>query len=91
MIIPTPNSLRAKNRRLDRRLGGINRAAAAMRGGAALHLTYRSGGPQWALSTGEAVSNVVARALIAHPNIVDVGDALFAEELAQTWRWKGGP
>ena len=90
-MILTPANLRVRNRRLDRRLSGINHAAAVMRGGAALHLTYRSGGPQWALSTGEAVSNVVARALIAHPNIVGVGDALFAEELAQTWRWKGGP
>jgi hypothetical protein len=91
MTVHTPTSLRNKNRRLDRRLDGINRAAAAMRAGAALHLAYRSGGAQWTLSTGEAVSDAVARALIAQPNIVGVGDALFAGELSQTWRWKGGP
>jgi hypothetical protein len=90
-MIHTPASLRVKTRRLDRRLSGINHAAAVMRSGAALHLTYRSGGPQWTLSNGEAVSNVVARALIADPNIVGVGDALFAGELSQTWRWGGGP
>jgi hypothetical protein len=87
MTIPTPSSLRAKNRRLDRRLDGIKRAAAAMRAGAALCLAYRSGGAQWTLSTGEAVSDAVARALIANPNIVGVGDALFAGELSQTWRY----
>ena len=91
MTIHTRASLRNKDRRLDRRLGGINRATAAMRGGAALHLTHRPGGEQWALSTGEGVSNAVARALVAHPNIVGVGDALFDGMPAQTWRWEGGP
>jgi hypothetical protein len=90
MTVHTPSGLRAKNRRLDRRLVGANRAAAAMRAGAALHLAYRSGGAQWTLSTGEAVSDAVARVLIANPNIVGVGDALFAGELSQTWRWGGG-
>jgi len=89
MTIPTPASLPAKNRRLDRRLIGANRAAAIMRSGAALHLTHRPGGAQWTLSTGEAVSDAVARVLIANPNIVGVGDALFAGELSQTWRWEG--
>jgi hypothetical protein len=91
MTIHTPTSLRAKNRRLDRRLVGVNRAVVTMRAGAALHLAYRSGGAQWTLSTGEAVSNAIAHSLIANPNIVGVGDALFAGELSQTWRWKGGP
>jgi hypothetical protein len=88
-MIHTPASLRVKSRRLDRRLIGANRAAAAMRAGAALHLTYRAGSAQWALSTGEAVSNAVAGLLIVNPNIVGVGDALFAGELSQTWRWEG--
>ena len=87
-MILTPANLRVRNRRLDRRLSGINHAAAVMRGGAALHLTYRSGGAHWTLSTGEAVSDAVARLLIANPNIVGVGDALFAGELSQTWRWE---
>jgi hypothetical protein len=78
------------NRRLDRRLTGINQAAAVMRGGAALHLSYRRSGPQWMLSNGEPVSDAVARSLIANPNVVGIGDALFAGELSQTWRWKGG-
>jgi hypothetical protein len=86
-MIHTPASLRVKNRRLERRLTGVNRATAAMRAGAALHLAYRSGGAQWTLSTGEAVSDAVARLLIANPNIVGVGDALFAGELSQTWRY----
>jgi hypothetical protein len=91
MTIPTPASLRSKNRRLDRRLSGINHAAAVMRSGAALHLAHRPGGAQWTLSTGEAVSDAVARMLIANPNVVGVGDALFAGELSQTWRWDGSP
>ena len=86
-MIHTPTSLRTKSRRLDRRLSGINHAIAVMRSGAALHLSYRSGGAQWTLSTGEAVSDAVAR--IANPNIVGVADALFAGELSQTWRWEG--
>jgi hypothetical protein len=62
-----------------------------MRSGAALHLTHRPGGGQWTLSTGETISDAVARVLLANPNIVGVGDALFAGELGQTWRWEEDP
>ena len=79
------NVRQAEGRALDSARAG----EALLSGGAALHLSYRSGGAQWTLSTGEAVSDAVARVLIANPNIVGVGDALFAGELSQTWRWEG--
>jgi len=85
MTIHTPASLQAKNRRLDRRLAEINDAAAAMRVGAALHLTYRPR-PRWTLSTGTEVADAVARVIIATPNVVGVGGALFGGALSQTYR-----
>jgi hypothetical protein len=86
MTIHTPKDLQAKNRRLDRRLAEINDAAAALRAGAALHLTYRPTA-QWALSTGATVTDAVARAIIANPNVISVGDALFDGVPSQTYRW----
>jgi hypothetical protein len=86
MTIHAPESLRTKNRRLDRRLAEINGVAAAMRAGAVLHFTYRPTA-QWVLSTGAAVTDAVARVLIANPNIIGVGDALFDGTPSQTYRW----
>jgi hypothetical protein len=88
MTIHSPASLRAKNRRLDRRLAEINDAAAALRAGAALHLTYQPAA-QWLLSTGVAVTDTVACMIIANPNVIAVGDALFDGVPSQTYRWKG--
>jgi hypothetical protein len=86
MTISTPKNLQAKNRRLDRRLAEINDAAAAMRAGAALHLTYRPR-PRWTLSTGTEVTDAAARVIIATPHVVGVGDALFDGVPSQTYRW----
>jgi hypothetical protein len=86
MTIHTPKSLQAKNRRLDRRLAEINDAAAALRAGAALHLTYRPT-PRWTLSTGTEVSTAAAQVLVENSNIVGVGDALFGGVPSQTYRW----
>jgi len=87
MTIHSPASLRAKNRRLDRRIMEINDVAAAMRGGAVLHLTYRPT-PRWTLSpTGTEVSAAAAQILIENSNIVGVGDALFDGMPSQTYRW----
>jgi hypothetical protein len=68
------------------RLEEINHAAARMRAGAALHLSYQST-PYWALSTGERITTAVARVLIATPGVVAVGDALFDGVPSQTYRW----
>jgi hypothetical protein len=64
----------------------VNHCAACMRAGAALHLTYGSQTP-WTLSNGMAVTNAVARVLVASPNVVGVGDTLFGEGPSQTFRW----
>jgi len=85
IVVAHCNVRQAEGRALDSARAG----EALLSGGAALHLSYRSGGAQWTLSTGEAVSDAVARVLIANPNIVGVADALFAGELSQTWRWEG--
>src|SRR5262249_29587027 len=62
---------------------------AQMRRGATLHRTNGSNSTRWALSTGRAVSNEVARAVISCSDVVGVGDALFDRGLSQTWRWVG--
>jgi hypothetical protein len=87
MTIHTTASLQAKRRRLDRRLAEINHAAAALRAGAVLHLTYLRSAPQWTLSTGVMISDAAARAIVVSPNIVAVGDVLFDGMPSQTYRW----
>ena len=86
MTIHTPKDLRAKNHRLDRRLTEINDAATALRAGAALHLTYQPR-PRWTLSTGTEITDAAARVIIATPNVIGVGGALFDGVPSQTYRW----
>jgi len=88
MTIHTPTELRKQTRRLDRVNPEVHRVLAAMRGGAALHLTFRPS-PQWALTTGTTVSDAAAKLIMARPGIVGVGDSLFGDQFAQTWRWVG--
>jgi hypothetical protein len=59
---------------------------AEMRKGATLHLTYRPATKQWALSSGMRVADFVARLVISRADVVGVGDALFEDAFAQTWR-----
>jgi hypothetical protein len=86
MTIHTPKDLQTRNRRLDRRLTEINEAAAALRAGAALHLTYQPR-PRWTLSTGTEITDAAARVIIATPNVIGVGGALFDGVPSQTYRW----
>jgi hypothetical protein len=86
-VIYTPRELDRKRRSLDRRNCSAAQVIGQMRdGGATLHLSH-SPRPHWRLSSGEFVTDEVARAVIALPAVVDVGDALFAGELGQTFRF----
>jgi hypothetical protein len=86
-MIPTTHTLRASNRRVDRQLAQAENVLNAMRGGASLYLTYSRSGPQWVLSTGRAVSDAAARAVVASSSVVDCGGSLFRDCPGQVWRW----
>jgi hypothetical protein len=86
--VPTPSSLAATHRRRDRLNAQVDRVLAAMRRGACLHLSHAPR-RHWRLSTGEFVTEQVARAVIAAPSIIDVGDTLLVGELSQTYRVVG--
>jgi hypothetical protein len=84
--IHTAPALAHKARRLDRRNHSVEGVLAAMRQGASLHLSF-SPRPHWRLSTGTWLTDEMARTLINLPNATAVGDALFAGELSQTFRY----
>jgi hypothetical protein len=87
-VIPlTPERFRKQARRLDRRVRSREFVVKAMRGGNALHLYYALSSPVWVLTDGTRVDTVIAEAVIKHPGIVSVGDALFAQVHAQTYRF----
>ena len=86
MSIPTPATLKAINRRLDRERRQVEAALAAMKGGATLHHFGRDG---WRLSNGRHISSTVDRILTFDRRVVGVGDSLFGAALSQTWRWAG--
>ena len=69
----------------------LNRAAEAvlarMREGRDLHLQFRWYGPDWRLSDGRPVDPKVAQLVTQNPAVVSIGDALFANAPAQTWRY----
>jgi hypothetical protein len=52
-----------------------------------LHLQHTPQGPQWTLTTGRQVSDVIAKLVTASASVVGVGDALFDGCPAQTFRW----
>jgi hypothetical protein len=58
-----------------------------MAGGAALTLQFRRGQREWRLTTGEIVSDEVAKHVIAHLNVVGCGDSLFRGAASQTFRY----
>jgi hypothetical protein len=87
MIIHTPASLQAGRRRVTRRLEAAQRVLDRMRSGEALHLTYTQSGPRWELSSNGIVGSEIAALVIQSASITDAGDALFAGNTAQTFKW----
>ena len=85
--IRTLTQLQQANRRLDRLRHNANQTLTAMRKGATLHLHYQNGRPVWQLSSGRVVTSGAAQAVIASNAVVSVGDSLFPNHPAQTWRY----
>jgi hypothetical protein len=91
--VPTVQSLSRQARRLDHQARSLNRhslrveqVVAELRRGAILQLSY-SPRSHWRLSSGPFVTDHVATTVIGMPNVVGVGDTLFAGELSQTFRY----
>jgi len=86
--IHTPASLARTNRRLDRKCRDVDFVVGRMRAGQVLRLCFTRRKAEWFLSpSGELVTEEIARLVISRPDIVDVGDALFAGATAQTFRY----
>jgi hypothetical protein len=78
--VHTPHELAHKARRLDRHSLSVERVVRE------LQLSF-SPRQHWRLSTGEFISREVAVIVVNLPDIVGVGDTLFAGELSQTFRF----
>jgi len=78
---------RANARRLDRVNGKVATVLTAMQRGEALLLEYRWYGRVWCLSGGRHITDELAQVVIQNTNVTDVGDTLFSDVPAQTWRW----
>ena len=88
MPIPTVASIRRVRRRIDRRRRSADRIIAAMRDeGAALHCSFENRGLAWWLSDGARVPGEVAQLVVINVDIASVGDALFENTTAQTYRF----
>jgi hypothetical protein len=87
MPVPTPKRLRSRARRLDRRIRNAETVVTAMKRGAALHLEYVFGSPVFMLTDGRRIEPAVAKAVIARPEIIGVGAALFQGMRPQTLRY----
>jgi len=85
--IHTVASVTRDRRRLDRQRRAVSRALDAMRQSATLHLRHEPNRPRWLLSNGWPVPEDVAAILINHPNVIGVGDSLYAGARSQTWRY----
>jgi hypothetical protein len=85
-VIYTPRELDRKRRSLDRRNCSTERVLNEMRRGAALHLSF-SPREHWVLSSGVFVTDNIARAIIARPDVHGVGDTLLAGGLSQTFHF----
>jgi hypothetical protein len=59
----------------------------ALQRGEALILEYRWYGRVWCLSGGRHITDEIAQLVIKNANVTSVGDALFSDVPAQTWRW----
>jgi hypothetical protein len=86
-VTPTKNRLERQAKRLDRLNAKVAAVLGAMRDGNALHLQFKRGGEGWRLSDGREVHASTARLVINHPKVVRVGDVLFTDCLAQTFRY----
>jgi hypothetical protein len=73
----------------ERNLKTADAVIKAMRGeGVALFVTHLANTSLWQLSDGTQVSEAAAGIVIAHPNIIDVGDCLIGDRRAsQTFRF----
>jgi hypothetical protein len=58
-----------------------------MQQGEALYLTYTQSGPRFELSGGGCVGNETAVFVIESASVAGGGDALFAGNTAQTFKW----
>jgi hypothetical protein len=58
-----------------------------MRQGAALHCSFENKGLAWWLSDGARVPGEVARLVVISADITSVGDSLFKNTVAQTYRF----
>ena len=85
--IQTKAQLRQSQQRLDRRSAEVARVLAAMQAGAALHMSYARHRQAWQLSDGTSVASDIAAIVIARSSVSSVGDALFHDLPAQTWRF----
>jgi hypothetical protein len=83
----SPGKLRNQARRLDRLNGKVATVLTVMRRGEALILEYRWHGRVWCLSGGRHITDEIAQVVIQSTNVSGVGDALFNDAPAQTWRW----
>jgi hypothetical protein len=71
---------------LDRQM--VERLIRDMRWrGLSLLLSYERAGPRWSLSNGKLIPAQIARAAITRPEIQGVGDSLFSNGPAQTYRY----
>ena len=85
MTIHTSLELERKARHLNQ----VNNALSKLRRGATLHLSYAPR-RHWRLSSGEIHQRRGGAHIIDLPCLVGCGDGLFADELAQTWRYVDG-
>lgn len=83
----TEARLEHQAKRIDRQNAKVAMVLAAMRDGNALHMQFKRGGEEWRLSDGREVHASTARLVINHPKVVGVGDVLFTDCLAQTFRY----
>jgi hypothetical protein len=85
-LVPAPTTLKRARARIDRNRRAADRIVATMRDQAqALHVSHEKLGDHWWLSNGIRVTAEAAKLVIAHPDIVSVGDGLF-HTLGQTYR-----
>jgi hypothetical protein len=87
MTIPTATTLRARNRRVDRKLARAQTVLERMEEGASLHLEFAKGSRRWSLSTGQQVEDAAAILVTASASVIACGGALFGDCLGQVWRW----
>lgn len=87
MTILTPASLQKVNRRLERQRREAKAAFKALRDGAVLRHQLGGRDPGWVLSSGERLSEEVARIIIFDHRVAGCGDSLLGPALSQSFRW----